>query len=165
MRSQRSGSTLIEFTLVGIPLIFMMMSILMTAIGMWQFESLAYGAQSTARFIAMHGRTCTQDGNSCIVTVSDVAAYFSGQTIALDPAKANITLKSASTTTSCRPIASCIGNSAQFPSAADNGVNFDVTVTASYGVVNPLAMFWPGTTPVGSGTFDLYATSRQRITF
>ena len=156
---------MIEFTLVGVPMICTITSIIMTAIAMWQFESLAFGTQITARYIVMHGRTCTQDGNSCTVTVSDIAAYFARQTIALDPSQTNLTLKSATATRNCSPLNSCTGDTTQFPSAVDNGVNFDVTVKATYGVTNPLAMFWPGTTGVGSGNFNLMATSRQRIVF
>jgi len=165
MDGQRRGSVLIEFTLVGIPLIFMMTSIMMIALAMWQFETLAYGTQTTARFVVMHGRTCTQDGNSCTVTLNDIATYFSGQTIALDPNKTKLTLKSVSGTTTCEPLISCNGNTTVFPSAADNGINFDVTVTATYGVVNPLALFWRGTAGAGPGTLNLFATSRQRIMF
>jgi hypothetical protein len=135
------------------------------ALDMWQFDNLAFGAQTTARYITMHGRSCVQDGSSCIVTVGDIASYFTAHTIALDPSKTNLTLKSASATTDCHPVNVCNGNANQFPNSTDNGVNFDVTVTAYYAVANPISMFWPGASTVGASTFNLFATSRQRIVF
>lgn len=161
----RRGSTLIEFTLVGIPLIFIITSAMMVALAMWQFENLEYGSQSTARFVAMHGRLCAQNGTSCTTTVDDVAKFFATQTMALDPSKTQLTLTAATAATVCNPLNTCNGNLAQFPDSAHNGINFDVTVAATYPVVNPLGIFWPGNSGLGAATINLYGQSRQRIVF
>jgi hypothetical protein len=138
---------------------------MMVALSMWQFEALEYGSQSTARYVAMRGRLCAQNGTSCTVTVDDVVKFFVAQTAALDPSQTRVTLTSAAAATVCNPLNSCRGNSAQFPDSAHNGINFDVTVAATYPVLNPLGVFWPGTSGLGAATFNLYAQSRQRIVF
>src|SRR5258708_38744086 len=126
---RENGQSLVEFTLVGVPVLFMMTSVITVAIDMWQYENLAYAAQTTARYVAMHGRTCIQDGSNCALTVSDVATYLSSHAIALDASQAQVTLQSATASTVCNPLTACSGNTTQFPIATDNGANFDVTVT------------------------------------
>jgi hypothetical protein len=106
-----------------------------------------------------------QDSSTCTVTVGDIASYFAAHAIALDPSKTNLTLKSATATTNCNPLNSCSGNAVQFPSSTDNGINFDVTLTASYSVTNPVAMFWPTGSAAAPSTFNLFAMSRQRILY
>ena len=161
----RKGQSLLEFALIGIPLIFMITCVVTVAIDMWQYDNLVYSAQSTARYVAMHGRSCIQDGTSCTLTVADVASYFSSHALALDPRKASVTLQSATSSTVCNPLSSCSSNTSQFPQAVDNGINFDVTVKVTYPVTNPIAMFWPGGGVVGSSAFNLLGMSRQRIVF
>jgi hypothetical protein len=156
---------LIEFSLVGLPIIFVIFSVALAAIGMWQFENLEFGTQNATRFVAMHGRTCVQDGSTCVITVGDVASYFESQTFALDAAKAQVTLKSATATITCNPLNSCFGNTTVFPSTQDNGVNFDVSITSVYPVLSPITMFWPGNPSLAGSTFNLFATSRQRIIY
>jgi Flp pilus assembly protein TadG len=159
------GSALIEFALLGIPVIFVFTSVMTVALDMWQYASLAYSTETTARYIVMHGRTCSQNGNSCTLTVGNIASFFDAQGVSLDPAAVNMTLKSAISTTTCNPLTSCSGNATQFPNSTENGLNFDVTVTATYAVSSPIAMFWPGASAVGAGNFTLMAKSRQRIIF
>lgn len=162
---RRRGSALLEFTLVGIPILFVSTSVMAAGLNMWQFHNLAYGTQMTARYVAMHGRTCTQNGNSCTVTVGNIAAYFEGQALALDASKLNLQLQSLNETIHCNPLNTCNSSTTVFPNSADNGVKFDIVLTAVYPVTNPIAMFWPGAGTVNAATFNLSATSRQMIIF
>ena len=164
-QNKRRGSALLEFTLVGIPMIFISTSIMSTSLDMWQFHNLAYGTQMTARYVAMHGRSCAQNGNTCTVTVASIAAYFQRQALALDSSKLNVKLQSLSETINCNPLNTCSSNTAVFPNSADNGVKFSVIVTGTYPVTNPIALFWPGVGSVRASTFNLSATSRQMIIF
>jgi hypothetical protein len=164
-RGGRRGSALLEFTLVGIPMIFISTSIMSASLDMWQFHNLAYGTQMTARYAAMHGRSCTQNGNTCTVTVGDLATYFQGQALALDASRLSVQLHSLSETINCDPLDTCSSNATVFPNPADNGVKFDIVVTATYPVTNPIALFWPGVGSVTPATFNLFATSRQMIVF
>jgi Flp pilus assembly protein TadG len=160
--SAKKGSVLVEFALVGIPLMLIPTAAVIVALGMWQYLTLAYSAEATARYVSLHGRSCVQDGSSCILSVSDVAAYFTGRALALEPSKTNVTLRSASQTITCNPVSSCSGNTAQFPNSDDNGINFDVTVTAYYSILNATPLIVPGMS--GPRSFNLFAISRQRIT-
>jgi len=164
-KSSRRGSTLIEFSLIGIPLILSSVAVVAVALDMWQFHTLAFGTQTTTRFIAMHGRDCAQNGSTCTLTLDDIETFFASHAIALDPSQAVLTLRSATAVATCNPLKSCAGNMTQFPSATDNGVNFDITLTATYPVTNPAAMMLPGTSRTGVSTYNLFAMSRQRITF
>jgi hypothetical protein len=93
----------LEYSLVGAPLMLVACTVMMMALTMWEFHSLEYGTQATTRFIVMHGRSCVQDSSTCTVTVGDIAGYFAAHTIALDPSKTNLTLKSASATNVLQP--------------------------------------------------------------
>ena len=158
------GSVLVEFALVGIPLMLISTATAVVSLDMWQYHTLAYSTQATTRYVSLHGRSCTQDGSSCIVTVGDVARYFIGHALALEASKTNVTLQSASQTITCNPVSTCTGNTVQFPNANDNGLNFDVTVKAYYAITNPTPLVLPGVS-AGPATFNLFAISRQRITY
>lgn len=164
-QKKRRGSALLEFTLIGIPVIFISTSVMSASLDMWQFHNLAYGTQMTARYVAMHGRTCTQNGNACTMTVGNVASYFEGQALALDASKLNVKLQSLSETINCNPLDTCNSSATVFPNSSDNGVKFDIVVTATYPMTNPIALFWPGVGSVTPSTFNLFATSRQMIVF
>ena len=164
-RSGRGGFALIEFTLIGVPLVFLTISIIEVSIAMWQFHSLMYANETTARYAAMHGYGCTQNGNSCTVTVGTLTHMIASQAPSLDTSKLNVTLYSASGNTPCAPITTCFNSTSQFPGSADNAVGNDVKFVASYPIGNPMPMLWPGNGRVDSGTFTLGATTRQRIVF
>jgi len=158
------GAVILEFALVGVPLILFATGVIVLGLDMWEYYTLAYGTQSTARYVAMHGRSCIQGDSSCLLSVGAVATFFSGRAMALDPTKTSLVLTSATSTISCYPVTSCTSNTTQFPSSTDNGVNFDVTVSAYYTMTNPVALIVPFA-PFGPLSFHVYATSRQRIVY
>lgn len=164
-RNRRRGSSLLEFTLLGIPVIFLFTSVITCSIDMWQFYTLSYATEIVSRYAGMHGATCAANGNTCTITVGTLATYFEGQSIALDPSKISLKLTDGSGTTTCNPITTCTSSSAQFPAAAYNTVGLNVTVAATYAVINPIAMFWPGSAGVNGGNFTLGATSLQEILY
>jgi hypothetical protein len=67
-------------------------------------------------------------------------------------------------TTTCNPVSSCNSTSTTFPSAGYNSVGSDITITATYGVKSPLAMFWPPDVD-WAHDYTLGSQSRQRIMF
>jgi len=161
---RRSGQSLVEFTLMGIPMVFVTISVVYMSIGMWQFHSLAYASDMTARYVSVHGATCGQSGNTCTITVGNVANFFATQAMALDTSKVIVKLKDGSGTTTCSAVSSCNSTSTQFPNASYNSVGSDITITATYGVKSPLAMFWPPDVD-WAHDYTLGAQSRQRIMF
>jgi Flp pilus assembly protein TadG len=161
---RRSGQSLVEFTLMGIPMVFVTISVVYMSIGMWQFYSLAYASDMTARYVSVHGATCAQNGNTCTITVGNVATFFASQAMSLDTSKVIVKLTDGSGTTTCSPLNGCTSTSTQFPSASYNSVGSDITITATYGVKSPLAMFWPPDVD-WAHDYTLGAKSRQRIMF
>jgi Flp pilus assembly protein TadG len=163
---RQRGNALIEFTLLGIPMTFILISIVSISIGMWEYQNLAWAVDQTARYGTMHGVTCTENSNSCAINVGNMANYFIGAASALDPGTVSVSFTDGSgTATTCNPINSCTSNSAQFPGTAYNSVGSDIKVTASYTVPNPIALYWPGSGSVVASNFTVGATSRQRIEF
>jgi Flp pilus assembly protein TadG len=162
---KRRGSSLIEFTLIGIPVIFVTASVVQGSIGMWQFSNMAYAIQVADSYVTSHGRSCSQNGNSCTITVGDVTTMIANQAPSLDTSLLKVVLYTNSNTVTCEPISSCLSSTTQFPSVADNAVNFDVKIVATYPIVSPVAMLWPGTRVDGGTTVRLSATTRQTIQF
>jgi Flp pilus assembly protein TadG len=162
---KRKGSSLLEFSLVGVPLILMSLSVLQMSIAMWQFYTMQHAIQTACRYIATHGRGCTTNGNTCGLTVGSVAGMIAGQALALDPSRLNISLVTAAGTQACNPVNSCNSNSNPFPSSTANAVDQDVSITATYMVTDPLMMFWPGAALVTGSNWTLGAKTRQRIAF
>ena len=101
----RRGNALIEFTLLGVPLLFITISIVAVSIDMWEFHNLAYSVEQTARYVTVHGATCTQNTNSCTITVGNVATYFKTQALALDPTQVIVMITDGSGTTTASSIA------------------------------------------------------------
>jgi hypothetical protein len=163
-QSARSGTALLEFTLLGIPMLCVTISIICVALDAWQLWSLSYAADSTARYISMHGATCAQNGNSCSITTGEVATYFENQASALSSGSVNVTLADGSGTTSCNPVSTCASGSAQFPASSANSVGSDVTVQATYQLTNPITMFW-GSSRTVNNNYTVGAKSRVRIQF
>jgi len=165
-RSAKRGSSLVEFTLVGIPLICIITSLCSVSLNMWQYHNLAYTVDLTTRYIASHGSVCTQSGNTCATTLGSIYNVMSKSGMALDPTKLNVTLTSASgANTTCQPLSNCSGSATQWPSATDNAIGNDVKVFATYKLVNPIIMFFPDGNKTQAGQFTVGATARQRITF
>jgi Flp pilus assembly protein TadG len=161
-RKSRRGNTLIEFSLLGIPIMLTTISIVFVSIAMWQFHCLAYASETTASYASVHGATCAKNGNSCAITIANMATYFASQAIALPASQVSVNFTDGSGTKSCNPLSSCSSNQTQFPLPSYNSVGTDVTVTATYSLSNPIEAFWPGN---GPHNFSVSATSRQRILF
>ena len=99
-------------------------------------------------------------------TVANVTAYFKRCAQALDPTKTTVILTDdSSSSVTYSHVSDYTGSSTQFPPAAENDVNKKITVAATYTLVNPMAIFWPGGNKVNAGSFTVGATAVQRIVF
>ena len=162
-RRKRRGATMLEFTLLGIPALFLCLSIVATSIDMWQFFILNYAVAETARYASMHGATCSANGNTCTIKQSDVATYFENAAFALAPAGTTLKLTDSSGTTTCVPT-SC-SSSTQFPASGHNAVGSNITIQGSYTLINPIFMYWPGSGSVAANNFNVSSSSTQAILF
>jgi hypothetical protein len=161
----RRGSALIEFTLVGIPIIFLTISVFSISIDMWEFHELPHAVEMTARYASTHGQGCTQSGNTCGITVGGLVTYFEGQNISLLPSLVNVTFTDGGGSIPCAPLTGCASSSVTFPRTSYNAPGQDVTVSATYTLRNPVAIFWPSNAQGVWQAFTVGATSRQRILF
>src|SRR5262249_14968837 len=116
---RRRGTALMEFTLVAIPLIFLVISIFEIARGMWIYHTIAYAVQQGARFSIVHGEVCTKTSPACIVSVGAVARVIRANAVGLDPAQFGIVLRSQNSTETCLPLNSCLENGGNWPPAGD----------------------------------------------
>jgi len=168
IRNRRSGQALVEFALVGIPALFISLTLFTVPLALWRYHTLAEVAQVTGRYVTAHGYDCTQNGNTCSITLANIASYVESQAVGMDKSNLNITLTAAGGDTSCNPVSNCDSNSAVYPSgSADGAAGADIVVTASYSVANPIYMFWPGASTIApsSQSLTFSGKSRQRITF
>jgi Flp pilus assembly protein TadG len=158
----RKGSLLLEFTLLGIPVIFMTLSVFEVSMTMWQFHTLEQCAVSGARYVITHGSNCSA---TCPITVGNVVTRITQMGIGLDPAKLSITLASASASTTYSPASSYLTNGTTFPPSADSTAGKDITVTVKQTISNPFVLYWPGQASVLQSAVTVSGTSRQRIVF
>ena len=171
-RRRQSGSSLIEFTLVGIPLMFVLISTFEISRGMWMYETLSHAVRLGVRYSVVHGRNCSPINipNSCLKTVQDVAGVIQNAGVGLLPDKwQNLTFTSGTSSDNCGTLTACLNDSTTFPgpdNGADNAVGARVTISALYPFQSAITMFWPGAANVGTfGTINLGAISSERIEF
>jgi hypothetical protein len=174
----RRGSALLEFTLAGIPLVFVLVSTFEIARGMWLYHTVAYAVQDAARFASLRGQNCSVFPNSCAVTVREIAGRLRSAGVGLAPAEVqNVRLISTTRTITCPTLEDCLrpgaaGDTywpAQAPGApADAGAapGMEISLAAEYPFRSAIAMFWPGAGPgVRFGVFRLPARSSGRVQF
>ena len=167
-KKNRRGSSLVEFVLVGVPSIFLIISVVEIGRGMWNYHTLARAVNVGARRAAVHGQGCTIGANTCTVSVGTIATAIQTAGIGLLTSNFNLQLTTASgAVTTCNPISACTGSTTTWPPATnnDNVAGRNVTISAQYSFNSLLAMFWPG---VGASTFGPYtfpAATTQPILF
>jgi len=156
---------MIEFAAAGIPIILVMVSIIEMGLTMWTYETLAFAVREGARYAATKGQGCSYSGNSCGVTVANIAQKIAAAGIGLAPGTLNITLTSAAGSIACNPLNSCYSNNTFFPPSSSNSENKlsnPITVTGSYPATVSFAPI-VGSVKTYSGT--LQASSQQIIQF
>lgn len=171
-RSSNRGNTLVEFTLVGIPVIFLMISVFEMSRGMWMYHTLANALKEGTRFAAVRGNDCNLAPSNCAATIGAIAARIRANAVGMPPTDMiNVTFRSSTRTITCATLASCLGNGTYWPAAApgatpDPGgasVTGWVEISAQYRFRSAIAMFWPGARAVRFGAVTLPASSRHTI--
>jgi len=175
-RKRQSGEAMVEFTMIGIPLLFVWISTVEMARGMWQYHTLQYATKMTNAYVATHGATCASP-NSCSVTMGDVVGVFQQNAIGIPMANVKLTLLTANNSVTCNQVSACSSNASwgnTWPTSAngDNAVGKSTEVKTYYTFNTALAMFWPGSgTPwafgsaAGSGVFIFPGYSYELIQF
>jgi len=157
----------LEFALVGIPLIFALISIEEISRGMFIYDSQASAINRGVRYAVVHGEDCTKNGNTCTATVGNIATVIANNGVGLVPSQWNVTLVSASgsNNVTCNPLSNCLSNNTVWPPSPDNAQGASVAISATYPFTSALSMFFPGSKPVTFNTYNLPAYSKQFIAF
>jgi hypothetical protein len=130
-------------TLVGIPMIFVLISVFEISRGMWIYHTLSYAVREATRYAVVHGHNCYVSPNNCPITVADVARRLENAGVGLIPAELNANIGGIS----CNPLSSCFANTTAFPQANAYQQGQPVTVSATYLFRSAISMFWPGAGP------------------
>jgi len=182
----RRGNTLIEFTLIGIPIMFVLISIFEMSRGMWLYQTMAYAIKAGNRYVIVHGRGCSELRSCCAVQISQIAERIRDAGVGLVPEDMqNVTFSApgaativCSTLAGCLPSGSdadkdtwwpalaqphCIDPASVLSNASDR--NNRVEITAQYPFRSALAFFWPGAGTFTFGTFLMGGSSRESIQY
>ena len=165
-RNRRRGSSTLEFTLVGIPIIFVLISTFEMARGMWNYHTIAYAVKEGTRFASVHGIDCSTSPNTCSVTVGQITQKIVDAGIGLPTTQLRLTFTSASGSITCFASA-CLSNGTVWPPSPGNVVGSSIQIDATYPFQSAISMFWPG---AGAGvggfaTVNLPASSREAVQF
>ena len=166
--SQRGNAT-IEFTLVGIPLMFLLLSVSGMTFAMLTVHTMQEAVEQGARYAVTHGSTCSSGSNTCSVTIGTLADIISRQASGISSSALSVTFTPDSGSTNavpCNPVSSCSGSSTTWPPSADSSPGKDIVISADYTYATPIAMFWPSggnNNKFGSVTFHAY--TRQRMMY
>ena len=166
---ERRGSTLVEITLVGVPMLFVLISTFEMGRGMWIYHSVAYAVKEATRYASVHGASCTTSPNSCGVTVGNIATVLKNAGPALIPNQLTVTFTPAAGTPISGTLATLLTNATAWPPSSPSGTNAigqPITIAAKYPFRSAISMFWPGAGAQGSpGLVYLPASSTDRIQF
>jgi hypothetical protein len=169
-RRLSAGNTLLEFTLVGIPLLFALISTFQMCCGMWLYHTLSYAAREGTRYSIVHGVNCARNGNTYCVMVPNVAAVINTAAKGLDPNQMTVTLTpatgSATTDTLANLMSSGTYSATAWPASSANSVGQVVKISLMYPFNSGISMFWPGYRPINArGRICLSASSTDVIQF
>lgn len=162
------GSSSLEFALLGIPLIFVMISVANMAMGMMTLHTLQEAVEQGARYAVTRGSGCSSGTNTCSVTVGNITTAIGNNAAGIAPSLLNVTLTTNSgAATNCNPITTCTSSSTSWPPStnSDNSPGSDIIISASYTFNSSISMFWPGAASVKFSPTNFNAYTRQRLTF
>jgi Flp pilus assembly protein TadG len=180
-RRGTSGSALIEFTFVGIPLIFMLISIFELARGMWIYTTMAHAIKEGTRYAVVHGASfydachkAGQPNSTCIMDLQKLAQAINNAGAGLIATDViNVQFTANGTAMACGgtgALDQCLtgGSGVTWDPApyTNLAIGNTFSISAQYRFQSAISMFWPG---AGSGTqfgtFNLPANSQDLIQF
>lgn len=172
-RNRRRGQALVEFTLVGIPMIFILIGTFEISRGMWLYHTLAYAAKAGVRFASVHGENCGPPTlNNCFQTIAQLAQVIQDAGIGLDVAKTDVyfmTLNGDGTvraTVNCKLRAGCQSNSTFWPpSDGSNQKGKLIRIDIKSPFMSALSLLWPGANGVKFASGSLGASSSDTIQY
>jgi hypothetical protein len=152
-RGSFRGNATIEFTLVGIPLVFVLISTIEMARGMWTYHTLAYAVKEGTRYTVARGQnsptqptyqgvcnTVVQAGTGLLQ--EELALTFHSAT-----AKDITCVCKSSTNTNWQQCSGDTWPPGDNRAVIDNQPGQAISLTGYYPFVSTISMFWPGVGP------------------
>lgn len=167
-RQTRRGNSMVEFTMVGIPLIFVLISTFEMARGMFLYHTLAHAVKAGTRYSVVHGQNCAILPNACTVSISQIASVIQANGGGLPGDTLTLTFTPPSGSATTCTLANCIANytTGYWPPAGANAPQSKLKISGTYPFNSVIAMFWPGAARVNRlKTVNLSADSRENIQF
>jgi Flp pilus assembly protein TadG len=147
----RAGNSVIEFTMVGIPLMFVLISIVEMSRGMWIYHTLAYAVKEGARYTIVRGQNYTALTGGTL-KYQDVCSAIVAAGPGLIPKQLSLTFTSFSGTTgpytadNCPPTAWPPTGTNADGNIIDAQPGETIKISATYPFQSAISMFWPGKT-------------------
>ncbi len=144
-RNKERGAETLEFTMIGLPLTFLLFSIANMCFSMLTLHTLQEAVEQGTRYVATRGSTCTSGSNSCSVTVQQIAGVIANSAAGVSSSKMNVSLIPAGDTAhtiTCNPVTNCLSSctgagcsssrSTVWPTStnSDNAPGQDIIITA-----------------------------------
>jgi len=160
-------------TMIGIPIMFVLLSTFELARGIWTYHTLTYAVKEGTRYTIVRGQDCNNAiavANNCQVTVAQIATQIQNAAIGLDPTLLQVEMISLADDTGMHPLLGGSGpllsNSNNFPTGTGAAPAAPITFLAKYPFHSAIVMFWPGANGgFQFGSFSMPASSQERIQF
>jgi Flp pilus assembly protein TadG len=167
-KGRRRGNATIEFTLVGIPLLCVLISTFEMARGMWLYHTLAYAVKEGARYAVVRGQNSPNQvtlGGTGALPQMPICQYILQQGPGLIPHQVTLTFHSATqpditaTADNCPSTVPNSTTTAYWPPGGtfsapqtdssgntilDNQAGQVISINASFTFQSSILMFWPG---------------------
>lgn len=167
---------MLEFTFVGIPIMFLLISIFEISRGMWVYHTLSYAVKEGVRYAIVHGSDCGPPlTNTCTTTIAKIAQLIQDSGVGLDTGDSKTLLTfidgvGGRTTCYLGGAANpCSAQTGVWPPTGGSPPANQVGEIIEIDILTPfrsaIAMFWPGARGTQFGAYNLGASSSDRITF
>jgi Flp pilus assembly protein TadG len=173
-KRSRWGNATLEFTLVGIPLIFVLISTFEMARGMWIYHTLAYAVKEGARYTIVRGQNSPNQvtlGGTATGLVTPICNYIVKQGPGLIAHQLSLTFTSSVAGAVGPYTADACPTAAVWPPGGadviDNQPGQTITISATYPFQSTIILFWPGTKDTRGGfpTFTFPAQASEVMQF
>ena len=170
-RRTQSGNAMVEFTLVGIGLMFVLISIFEMSRGMWIYHTLAHTSKEATRFLIVHGSECQDTSRPLCradATLGMLASRIKYHGVGLLEESLEVqvyrnSVQVVGTGDGFVTVGSLMGSTTIWAANANRG--FPIQVGLRYPFKSALAFFWPGAGRVNFATVKLGANSWDTIQF
>ncbi|MEQ1949729.1 MAG: TadE family protein, partial [Bryobacteraceae bacterium] len=158
-----------EFTFVGIPIMFVLISIFEISRGMWLYQTLVYAAQEGTRYAAVHGINCVNNppsvNNNCSKSIAQITQVIRDAGVGLDLTQTDLQFISSAGTVNCTLSTCANQTSGYWPPNQANQVGATIQINIQTTFRSAIALLWPGVRAQTFGTATLPASSQERIIF